>query len=129
MSEPDPPVPRVQCSECLAINPPGSTAPAHRPRCSFHRPGSPPPPVRIVSTGPLLEAIKERARIRLLWPVGRIGSDQAWCRYCGALIPGEHIADRYRTPHPEHCPVLQAPIEPDFDALVAEVERLHGERA
>jgi hypothetical protein len=70
-----------------------------------------------------LEAIKQRAHVRDTWPVGKIGNPQAWCRYCGALVPGEHVADRYRTPHTEHCPVLQAPIEPDFDALLAWAER------
>jgi hypothetical protein len=40
--------------------------------------------------------------------------------------PGEHVADLVRTPHTEDCPVLAAPVEPDFDALVAEVERLRA---
>jgi hypothetical protein len=73
-----------------------------------------------------LAAVKERAKIRLLWPTGKIGNPQAWCRYCRAQIPGERVADQFATPHTENCPVLQAPIEPDFDALVAEVERLRA---
>jgi hypothetical protein len=40
-----------------------------------------------------LEAIKQRAHVRATWPVGEIGNPQAWCRYCGAVIPGEHAVD------------------------------------
>jgi hypothetical protein len=75
-----------------------------------------------------LEAIKQRARVRRMWPVGKIGNPQAWCRYCKALIPGEYVADRYATPHTEHCPVPEAMgrVDNDVDALVAEVERLRA---
>jgi hypothetical protein len=73
-----------------------------------------------------LDAVKQRAKIRRMWPTGEIGLPEAWCRYCYAKIPGERVADLYATPHTEGCPVLAAPIEPDFDALVAEVERLRA---
>lgn len=51
-------------------------------------------------------------RVLDTWPVGKVGNPRAWCRYCGALIPGEHVADRYRTPHTEHCPVFPSPRVP-----------------
>jgi hypothetical protein len=73
-----------------------------------------------------LAAIKQRAHVRRMWPVGRIGNPVAWCRYCQAKIPGEWVADHWRTPHTEGCPVPEAMgrADNDVDALVAEVERL-----
>jgi hypothetical protein len=75
-----------------------------------------------------LDAIKQRARVRRRWPTGKIGNPQAWCRYCGALIPGEWAADYERVEHAEGCPVpgAKGQADNDVDALVAEVERLRG---
>jgi hypothetical protein len=74
------------------------------------------------------DQVKKRAEIRLLWVVGKIGNPKPWCRYCSIVIHGEYVWEIERQEHHDGCPVPEAlwRQSPDFDALVAEVERLRG---
>jgi hypothetical protein len=76
------------------------------------------------------DAVKQRAELRRTWLVGRIGNPKPWCRYCQIVIHGEYVWEIERQEHNPGCPVPEAlwRQSPDFDGLVAEVERLRGER-
>ncbi len=73
-----------------------------------------------------LDRIKQRAHVRDTWTVGRIGDPVAWCYYCGVKLPGETRQERESVSHEEGCPAPEAVrrLEPDFEELLAEVERL-----
>jgi hypothetical protein len=79
----------------------------------------------------VFDQVKKRAEIRLLWLVGRIGNPKPWCRYCSIVIHGEYVWEIERQEHNPGCPVPEAlwRFSPDFDGLVAEVDRLRGERS
>jgi hypothetical protein len=82
-----------------------------------------------VSGEPLdLDAIRQRALVRDRWVRGRIGEAVPWCRYCGVKLPGETTAAWEAVEHSPGCPVPDARsrFQPDFDALIAEIERLRG---
>jgi hypothetical protein len=75
-----------------------------------------------------LAEIKQRAEIRRTWLVGRIGNPVPWCRFCGQPIPSEWQHEQESFGHRDGCPAPDAIQRraPDFDALLAEVERLQG---
>jgi hypothetical protein len=77
-----------------------------------------------------LEAIKQRAQVRLLYPRGKIGDPVPWCHYCKVKLPGETQQSHESVLHEPGCPVPDAISHrsPDFDALLAEVERLQGQQ-
>jgi hypothetical protein len=76
-----------------------------------------------------VEAIRRRAELRRLWLVGKIGDPVPWCRYCGQRIPSEWPHEQEAIEHNPGCPVPEALAtrQPDFDALLAEVDRLRGQ--
>jgi hypothetical protein len=51
-----------------------------------------------------------------------------WCRYCQVKLPAERAAEVEAFGHEPGCPVPDAlaRAQPDFDALVAEVQRLRS---
>jgi hypothetical protein len=73
-----------------------------------------------------LDAIKQRAHVRLMYPRGRIGDPVPWCYYCGVKLPGETQQDHESVIHEPGCPVTMALARRvhDFDRMVAELERL-----
>lgn len=73
-----------------------------------------------------LDQIKQRAKVREDWVRGRIGDPVAWCAYCGVKLPGETRDARESIEHHPSCPAPAAvrSLAPDFDLLLAEVERL-----
>jgi hypothetical protein len=75
-----------------------------------------------------LDAIRQRALVRDRWIRGRIGDPVPWCAYCNVKLPGETTHEWESVGHDPGCPVPDAlsRFQPDFDALVAEVDRLLG---
>jgi hypothetical protein len=75
-----------------------------------------------------LDRIKQRALVRDRWRVGRIGDPVAWCRFCQVKLPGETMQEHESVLHADGCSVPEANSrrQPDFDALLAEVERLRA---
>jgi hypothetical protein len=76
-----------------------------------------------------VEAIRRRAELCRDWLRGRIGDPVPWCRHCGQKIPSERARDQESFGHQEGCPVPEALAarQRDFDALLAEVDRLRGQ--
>jgi hypothetical protein len=74
------------------------------------------------------DQVKQRAHIRRTWLRGKIGNPIPWCHYCKVVILGEFWWDQQNQAHHPGCDVPDAlnRLQPDFDALVAEVERLRG---